>query len=66
MNKYLLQSSFLLFVLLLVNFGTARIVNDLNDADNELSERDLDDSLLEEKYVKISMFYRIKLIRFRY
>lgn len=66
MNKYLLQSSFLLFVLLLVNFGTARIVNDLNDADNELSERDLDDSLLEEKYVKISMFYRIKLIRFTY
>lgn len=52
MNKYLLQSSFLLFVLLLVNFGTARIVNDLSDADNELSERDLDDSLLEEKYVK--------------
>lgn len=65
MNKYILQSSFLLFVLLLVNFGTARIVNDLNDADNELSERDLDDSLLEEKYVKISMFYLLKL-RFRY
>ena len=50
----------ILFALVLLNLTIRVESNDFDDNEDEMSERDLQDSLMEEKYVKKSR----KLFRF--